>query len=493
MSKKMEKTADMCVEKLLISQKNSFLQECLKRELSEERYNNLIVNPFLKKPEKKDFKTFQKCLFNLETKISDSGSQSSSGSCPEGYALKDNTCQPDKTKKIVSKTQSKSGSCPDGFLLINNSCQPDKETKVKMSKKITSSKEGGYKKKKYNLNDPALNKCFKKMLGEERYQEVIVSGSQKPNDQENKSITGCQKDPDFWSAESNSLGNDPALNKCFKKMLGEERYQEVIVSGSQKPNDQENKSITGCQKDPDFWSAESFALGYNTPNYYYDIFDGNKIEDCTSNPNPVFTHEITDFSKIKRLLRWGLTPQGYLKNHTYVALKNKGHSNNRVIIKKPVPVYAPIDSYLILQSRYRMQGLKDVQWRLMFQVSCEILYRFDHLDTPSDRILKHLGNVIVDEDQISAPNLNVKPPLKIKAGEIIAYTKGTPQGGTWDFGVVDINKNNELPKRLKEYENRPTGRQYKYAACPYDYYNKEIKKKYLKKMKGKKCNPKEIK
>jgi len=41
----------MCVEKLLISQKNSFLQECLKRELSEERYNNLIVNPFLKKPE----------------------------------------------------------------------------------------------------------------------------------------------------------------------------------------------------------------------------------------------------------------------------------------------------------------------------------------------------------------------------------------------------------------------------------------------------------
>ena len=217
------------------------------------------------------------------------------------------------------------------------------------------------------------------------------------------------------------------------------------------------------------------------------------MENCTSNPNPVFTHEITDFSKIKRLLRWGLTPEGYLKNHTYVALKNKGHSNNRVIIKKPVPVYAPIDSYLILQSRYRMQGLKDVQWRLMFQVSCEILYRFDHLDTPSDKILKHLGNVIVDEDQISAPNLNVKPPLKIKAGEIIAYTKGTPQAGTWDFGVVDINKNNELPKRLKEYENRPTGRQYKYAACPYDYYPDKIKKKYIKKMKGKKCNPKEIK
>ena len=98
----------------------------------------------------------------LETKISDSGSQSSSGSCPEGYALKANTCQPDKTKKIVSKTQSKSGSCPDGFLLINNSCQPDKETKEKMSKKITSSKEYSYKKKKYNLNDPLKKHLVKK-------------------------------------------------------------------------------------------------------------------------------------------------------------------------------------------------------------------------------------------------------------------------------------------------------------------------------------------
>ena len=293
--------------------------------------------------------------------------------------------------------------------------------------------------------------------------------------------------------DSNYNLNDPALNKCFKKMLGEERYQEVIFSGLQKPSNQENKSITGCQKDPDHWMAGSLALGYNTPDNYYDIFDGNKMENCISNPNPVFTHEITDFSKIKKLKRWGLTPQGYLKGHTYIFLKNKGHSGNRVIIKEPVPVYAPVDSHLILQAQYRLQGLEEVQWRLIFQVSCEIIYRFDHLDTPSDRILKHLGNISVNEDQIAAPNVAVRPPLKITAGELIAYTKGTPQAGSWDFGASDINKSNELPKRLKKFENKPAGRHYKYAACPYDYYNKDIKKKYLKKMKGKKCNPKEIK
>ena len=276
-------------------------------------------------------------------------------------------------------------------------------------------------------------------------------------------------------------------------MLGEKRYKEIIFSGSKKPNAEENTSILGCQQNPDYAWEESIALGYNTMDNFYDIFDGNKMENCVSNPKPVFTHEITDFSKIKQLLRWGLTPQGYLKNHTYVVLKNKGRSGNKVIIDKPVPVFAPVDSYLILHTRYRMEGLKVVQWRLMFQVGCEIVYRFDHLDKPSDRILKHLGNVTINEEQVTAPNLNVIPPLKIKAGEIVAYTKGTPQAGTWDFGVVDISKNNELPKRLKEFENKPTGRQYKYAACPYDYYPDKIKKKYLKKMKRKKCNPKEIK
>ena len=68
-----------------------------------------------------------------------------------------------------------------------------------------------------------------------------------------------------------------------------------------------------------------------------------------------------------------------------------------------------------MQTRYRLQGLKEVQWRLMFQVGCEIVYRFDHLDTPSDRIFKHLGNIgTIDENQVSAPNISVKPPIEIK-------------------------------------------------------------------------------
>ncbi len=36
----------------------------------------------------------------------------------------------------------------------------------------------------YNLKDPALNKCFSEMLGKEKYQQIIFTETQKPNQEE---------------------------------------------------------------------------------------------------------------------------------------------------------------------------------------------------------------------------------------------------------------------------------------------------------------------
>ena len=276
---------------------------------------------------------------------------------------------------------------------------------------------------------------------------------------------------------------DPALNKCFSEMLGKERYQEVIFTGTQKPNEEELNSITECLNNPDYWRSRTT----------YNIFASNKVENCVSNPNPVFTHEVTDYSKISKIERWGQIKHGVIKGHTYIFIKNKGRKNNLVVIDEPVPIYNPIDSYLILLSHYRQPDkVKNVQWRLYFQVGCEIVFYFDHIDNLSEKILNKLGNIPVYEDH-PAPTVPVNPPLKLEAGELIAFTKGTTLAGSWDFGLVDKNKNNELPKRLKKFENSVEAKKYKFLACPYDHYNKDIKKKYLKKMKRKKCNPKEIK
>ena len=195
-TQKMEGAADQCVQKLLTSQLNTELQLCLQNELSNTSYNNLITKQFSKSPGKNDFKAFYKCLSEL------------------------------KTKTVVANNEqyNKSNSCPKGYKLVNNSCQSDgSKQKSNDLKKVTENKLN-IKKKKYNLNDPALNKCFKKMLGEKRYQEIIFSGSEKPNAEENTSIVGCQQNPDSM------------------------------------------------------WQG-SLALGYNTPDYYYDIFDGNKVKD----------------------------------------------------------------------------------------------------------------------------------------------------------------------------------------------------------------------
>ena len=87
---------------------------------------------------------------------------------------------------------------------------------------------------------------------------------------------------------------DPALNKCFSEMLGKEKYQQVIFTETQKPNQEELNSITECLNNPDYWRFKT-----------YDIFASNKVENCISNPNPVFTHEVTNYSKISKIERWG--------------------------------------------------------------------------------------------------------------------------------------------------------------------------------------------
>ena len=95
MTQEMENAADQCVEKLLISQSNTVLQQCLKSELSDQSFDSLITKHFSKDPKMNDFKIFHKCLSELETKavIASSEQYNESNSCPEGYMLVDNTCQ----------------------------------------------------------------------------------------------------------------------------------------------------------------------------------------------------------------------------------------------------------------------------------------------------------------------------------------------------------------------------------------------------------------
>ena len=87
----------------------------------------------------------------------------------------------------------------------------------------------------------------------------------------------------------------------------------------------------------------------------------------------------------------------------------------------------------------------------------------------------------------------IRPPIFIKGGTLVAITKGVPISGWWDFGLSNKNNNNQLPKRLLTYKGNIEEESFRFADCPYDYFVKDLKKAYYKKIKKKRCGPKEIK
>ena len=434
MSKKIEKTADTCVEKLLISQKNPVLQECLKNELNEERYNNLIINSFSKKPKKNDFKVFQKCLFNLKTSAADS-SNNQSGSCPEGYILEDNSCKPDKSKKKVAKQKSKN---------------------------ILSDEEAYGSKKSY------ANEWIATM------DEIILLIKESEINNKQKYISIIDNANSIFKMMENSTVEQ-------KKSAGKEL---VLVKTLLEANFANHKNFEKY-KDT-LLKVSGIMIGGRPP---ADIFLANKVYDCKSYSKPFFTHDVTDLSKIKKILPWGSVRSGggaknSLKSHTYMVIKQKGSE---------VSVYAPTDSYLIGYAAYKLFEHRDItQHMLYFQASCDVAYRFDHISEIENTLEKKIGEIIIQELQHETKIIPIKKQIFVKGGELVAKTKGTPNSGWWDFGLYNKNNNNELPKRLSKKIGGAEARTFTFADCPYDYFIEDLKKDYYKKIKKKICGPKEL-
>ena len=209
------------------------------------------------------------------------------------------------------------------------------------------------------------------------------------------------------------------------------------------------------------------ALGYN-------IFaPGGMGGDCDNNPTPKFTAHITELSKISYLTPAGTVQGGDLKPHGY--LHNVGSNPE-------VPVYAPIDSYLIDFAYY--EGYTGVgHYTFKFQVSCEVAYYFDHLRAVVDKI-----SVVTPEfPATDSRGVVVSPPIFFQAGELIGYTGGNSTFANWDFGVLNTATWNELPN--DSYVYSPNVEKYRFAVCPYEYYDDSKRAQYMMLLGDKGCGP----
>lgn len=181
---------------------------------------------------------------------------------------------------------------------------------------------------------------------------------------------------------------------------------------------------------------------------------------CASNPAPIFSHDITDISRISQITPPGtIFDNGIVKSHSYLWIEDG----------KQVPLYAPIDMKLAAGSYYTQGSVS--HFLLFFQVSCEVEIKFDHVLDPVQAIRAVLPTEpVLNDSRTKAPSEFVS----FKAGDIIGYTPGNTQSHNWDFGVYNTtvypNAITNGVEHLEDIDKR--------ADCAYDYFDSSKAERY---------------
>lgn len=187
------------------------------------------------------------------------------------------------------------------------------------------------------------------------------------------------------------------------------------------------------------------------------------LEGCVSNPNPVFSAHITDLSKIKFI-----NPPGNIDQDEREPKKLGTVTHAFLVATSKVPVYAPTDSVLAHGAYYVEEDMN--QYALLFEVSCDVYYIFDHILEAEDKI-REVFPETPENDIFYKPTLK---QVEFKAGELIGYTTGTRNARTWDIGVHNRSKTNYLSG---ETQFKVTTRDL-FADCPFDYFPPEMRAEY---------------
>ncbi len=186
---------------------------------------------------------------------------------------------------------------------------------------------------------------------------------------------------------------------------------------------------------------------------------------CQHNIAPVFTRPFTNATLIQFVYPLGGISTGS-PARSYVFVKTAPDGSHLF-----VPVYAPVNMTLqgitYANKNYGPLGMRP-EYRLEFQVTCEVFLTFDHIPTVESRIAS-LGPSMPANNSRTGVYVSVPVP----AGELLGYTDGTRLAGSWDFMVL----NNAKPA-FHVNDSRWTADQYRYGDCPYDYFAGDLKATY---------------
>lgn len=170
------------------------------------------------------------------------------------------------------------------------------------------------------------------------------------------------------------------------------------------------------------------------------VFNGSSWAasgESPSCPDPLTIKSPTDIKKATAVLYPGQTRGGNYKPHG--GLRFDGLKN------EDVTVTAPMDMHLVEGARYIEQG--ETQYLLVFQSSCGLAFRFDHLLTLSSAMQKAADTLPAakPDDSRTTP---LPSPVKVHDGEVIATAVGfrNTQNVGFDFGLYDLRTPNLASK-----------------------------------------------
>jgi len=134
-----------------------------------------------------------------------------------------------------------------------------------------------------------------------------------------------------------------------------------------------------------------------------------------------------------------------------------------------VKIYAPADGvlYKIRHKVYEVGGKQGNDYDIFFQVSCDTAYRFNHISDPRSDIKAAYpaGDLPSGDYANGGPDIaeRVKPTsaLRVKAGDLLGSTKGTPDAKNFDFAVGTTKEGGQEGEL--------------YSVCPFSVFNEPHK------------------
>lgn len=188
---------------------------------------------------------------------------------------------------------------------------------------------------------------------------------------------------------------------------------------------------------------------------------------CVSNPNPRFSHDLTEAEKIFKI-----TPNSLIasKNQDRVFLWIDNGKTNQV------PIYAPADADLVRGVYKISKSVATIDYDLHFQISCEVWFFINHVSSPVGKI-KNFFPKTPATNTASDNFTHFSPPLHFEAGELIGYTSGTAQAHNFDLAVFDLNHTNNLIGSGGSNDAR-----FKNFICPFNLFPENIRRSYYQKL-----------